>query len=330
MKKRVTNYIRGSRASQWFVERLKNIRFKRYDDLSLYRVLEIFVEKVSKDEILDRANGVAFSFALSIFPAIIFLFTLTPYIHEIIPQVSRESILTFVSGLMPATMYGPIHDTIEDVVSNRRDGLLTFGALFALFLATNGMMALMKAFNACYKTVEKRGYFKTRMVATGLTLMLAFVLILAIVLLVIGDIVISFITRIGWFNIEAYMVYMIFFIRFLVIFTVFFLAISFIYYFGPAVHYNWRFFSVGSLLATFLCLLVSYGFSYYITNFADYNRFYGSIGVVIALMIWQLMLTVVLLIGYELNASFHHAYRVAGIRHPKLRGEKKISKPFIK
>lgn len=316
MKKRVKNYITNSRLVNWATDSLKKVTFERYDGLSLYRVLQIFIEKITKDEILDRANGVAFSFALSIFPAIIFLFTLTPYIHELIPQVSRESILQFIGEMMPRQMYLPVHDTIEDVVSNRREGLLTFGGLFALWLATNGMMALMKAFNACYKTIEKRSYIKMRLVATGLTLVLAVVLILAIVLLVIGNFMIEFVNELGWFDFDPYLFYIVLVLRFFVIFLVFFLAISFVYYFGPAVHYNWRFFSVGSLLATFLCIAVSYGFSFYVNNFADYNRFYGSIGVLIAIMIWQLLLTVVLLIGYELNASFHHAYRISGLRHP--------------
>ena len=319
MQKRVANYILESKAFIWLIEWLKSIELKRYDGLSLYRVLQVFIEKVAKDEILDRANGVAFNFVLSIFPALIFLFTLIPYIHEVIPEVSSESILQFIGDMMPAHMSSPVNDTIEDVVSQRREGLLTFGALFALFLATNGMMSLMQAFNACYKTVERRSYIKMRLVATALTLMLAVVMILAIVLLVIGSIAIDFVTHLGWINLDAYTYYFLFSVRFVVIFIVFFLAISFIYYFGPAVHYNWRFFSAGSLIATFLCIAVSYGFSFYVTNFADYNKLYGSIGVLIAIMIWQLLLTVVLLIGYELNASFHHAYSIAGIKHPKAR-----------
>jgi membrane protein len=104
-------------------------------------------------------------------------------------------------------------------------------------------------------------------------------------------------------------VFLIFALRFLVIFIVFFLAISTLYYFGPAIHYNWRFFSLGSLVATFLTLAVSYGFSFYVTNFSTYNKVYGSIGVLIALMVWIQLVTVVLLIGYEINATIHHAIR---------------------
>lgn len=313
MKTRILKYILESPAFSWLTNFLKSIRFKRYDGLSLYQVVQVLIEKLTKDEIIERANGVAFSFALSIFPAVIFLFTLTPYIHAVIPEVSRASILDFVGGLMPEQMFLQVRDTIEDVISNRREGLLTFGGLFALYLATNGVVELMKAFNKCYKTVEKRGFLKTRLIAIGLTFMLAFVLILAIVLLVIGNIVIDFVDKLEWINLEDYIFYILFAVRFAVIFIVFFLAISFIYYFGPAVHYNWRFFSIGSLIATLLCIAVSYGFSYYVTNFADYNKLYGSLGVLIAIMIWQFLLSVVLLVGYELNASLHQAYRIHGL-----------------
>ncbi|MEM1406748.1 MAG: YihY/virulence factor BrkB family protein [Bacteroidota bacterium] len=310
MKKKILNYILQSDIYKSLITLLKAVKFSRYEDLSLYEVIRVFIQKITKDEIIERAESVAYNFTLAIFPAIIFLFTLTPYIHEWIPSVSQDRIIEFIGEFMPETMYKVASSTIEDIISNQRGGLLTFGALFSLFLATNGMLSLMKAFNACYKTIEKRGFIKMRLVATALTFMLALVLILAIILLVIGNFVIDFVSRIEWVNIEDYVFYLFFTVRFLVIFIVFFLAISFIYYFGPSVHYNWRFFSVGSLISTILCLAVSYGFSYYVANFASYNKLYGSIGVLIALMVWQFILTIVLLVGYEINASVHHAYRI--------------------
>ncbi len=310
MKQKLIQYVVNSELYISFIKLLKAVKFERYEHLSLYEIIRVFIQKITKDEIIERAESVAYNFTLAIFPAIIFLFTLTPYIHEWIPSVSRTTILEFIGEFMPQNMYEVASTTIEDIISNQRGGLLTFGALFSLFLATNGMLSLMKAFNACYKTIEKRGYIKMRLVATGLTFMLALVLILAIILLVIGNFVIDLVTQIEWVNIEGYVFYLFFIVRFLVIFIVFFLAISFIYYFGPSVHYNWRFFSVGSLISTILCLAVSYGFSYYVANFASYNKLYGSIGVLIALMIWQFILTIVLLVGYEINASVHQAYRI--------------------
>ncbi|MGB4974732.1 MAG: YihY/virulence factor BrkB family protein, partial [Cyclobacteriaceae bacterium] len=248
---------------------MKKVKFKRHDNLSLYRFVKIFISNIAKDDLINRANGVAYNFILAIFPAIIFLFTLTPYIARYFPEVNRNSIMEFMGEMLPPSMYEVISSTVFDIISNQRGGLLTFGFLFALYLSTNGMMALMRAFNACYQTVERRGAFRMRITATGLTFMLATVVILAVALLVVGQLAIDYVaanlSEFGHFDFDDYTIYMLLALRFLVIFIVFFLAISFIYYFGPAVHYNWSFFSIGSLIATLGTLGISYVFSYYIT-----------------------------------------------------------------
>lgn len=312
---------------QWHPARLvltwmKNIRFARHEDVSLYRIVQRFLQNLQDDDIMDRANGVAFNFILAIFPAIIFLFTLIPYVTRYFPEINRESIMQFLqslaeSGLMPPSMYEVASTTILDIVSNQRGGLLTLGFLFALVLSTNGMLALMRAFNACYKTIENRSALKTRLIATALTINMTFVIFLTILLLVVGQLVLEYLLSnfqsFTQFNLSDFEVGLIFVLRFVIIFITFFLAISTIYYFGPAIHYNWRFFSIGSFVATLLCLGVSYGFSYYITNFGTYNKVYGSIGVLIALMVWVQLITVVLLVGYEINASIHDSIRAEAL-----------------
>jgi len=312
-KKYLFKYGQGQRLVYW----LKKVRLSREEKVSLYKVLKIFSKNIDEDQILDKANGVAYNFILAIFPTIIFLFTLIPYISIWVPEVNTNSIMEFLATMMPASMYDVIATTIEDIIGNSRGGLLTFGVLFALFLASNGMMALMRAFNSCYKTEEKRGVIKTRLIATGLTLNLALVLFLAVILLVIGQLVLNYVLahlpEFRWLNLDDYTVQMILVLRFIVIFIVFFFAIATIYYFGPAVHYDWRFFSLGSILATLGTLGVSYGFSFYITNFGSYNKVYGSIGVLIALMIWVQLVTTVLLFGYEIDASIHEAKRKAAL-----------------
>jgi membrane protein len=290
-----------------FIDWMRKLRFKKYEDVSLYTLVRTFFRKLQKDEAIDRANGVAFNFILAIFPAIIFLFTLIPYISLYVPSVNQESILNFLSQLFPDTMMDAVSTTVHDIINNTRGGLLTLGFLFSLYLATNGMMSLMRAFNACYKTIENRSGFRMRMIATALTISLAVVLILAIILLVVGEFVLDFAT--GLLSIDEYTVYLLLALRFIVIFIVFFIAIALIYYFGPAIHFNWKFFSIGSFLATLLCIVISYGFSFYVTNFGTYNKLYGSIGVLIALMVWVQLITIVLMLGYELNASVHQAIR---------------------
>ncbi len=299
----------------WLMGWMRSKRFKNHEDVSLIRIVKCFARNLNNDQIMDRANGVAFNFILATFPAIIFLFTLIPYVSNYFPEINRDSIMSFISQIMPPTMFDVVASTVDDIVSNQRGGLLTLGFFFALYLSTNGMLALMNAFNSCYKTVENRGFWKTRLIATGLTINMTFVLFLAILLLVVGELALQYLdTHLSdYVNLDAFTVYLLLALRFLTIFIVFFLAISTIYYFGPAIHYNWRFFSVGSFIATLLTLGVSYGFSFYLTNFGTYNKVYGSIGVLIALMVWIQLITVVLLIGYEINASVHAAIRAEAL-----------------
>jgi membrane protein len=313
-RKRILQFTAARTSRNW----LKKIRFKKYGGLSLYKFSKIFFHNINEDEILDRSNGVAFNFILAIFPTIIFLFTLIPYVSEYFPAVNHESIMVFLHDYMPASMYEVISGTIEDIVKNQRGGLLTFGFLFAVYLATNGMLALMRAFNSCYRTVERRSMIRMRLTALGLTIILSIALFAAVILLVVGQIAIDYMTVNAQklnINLSDYTLYLLFTLRFVVIFVLFLIVISCIYYFGPAVHYNWRFFSVGSLVSTLGGLAISYGFSYYITNFGTYNKIYGSIGALIALMIWIQLLTLVLLFGYEVNASLHYGQKLEVVQY---------------
>lgn len=305
----VFQYNPGLRLISW----LKRIRFSNHENVSLYRIAKIFFQNLNEDEILDRANGVAFNFILAIFPTIIVVFTLVPYITVFFPSLNIETIMEFVGDQIPASMYEAMRTIIEEILERKQGGLLSFGVIFALYLSTNGMMALMRAFNACYRTIENRSALKTRLIATALTLAMAAALFLAVVLLIVGQLTLEYLLEhlpeYSWLDIDTFTIYLLFALRFIAIFVAFFLAISCIYYFGPAIHYNWRFFSMGSISATLLCLAVMYGFSFYITNFGTYNKVYGSIGALIALMILIQLITIVLLIGYEVNISIHDAIR---------------------
>ena len=92
-------------------------------------------------------------------------------------------------------------------------------------------------------------------------------------------------------------------IRWITIISLFYFAISFLYYFGPAKRRNWKFFSVGSSTATILIILTSLGFSLYVNYFSRYNAIYGSIGTIIIVMLYLQLNSLVLLLGFELNAS---------------------------
>ena len=307
MKERIKELIFRNRLFNLLVDILKRIRLRKRD-ISLYSIIVILIRKIRNDELLDRSYSVAFSFTLAMFPLIIFLFTLLPYIHHYIPSLDSDTIMEFLQEVMPETTFRAASSTIKDIVSRQRGDLLSFGFLMAFFLATNGVLSLMGIFNRIHRTVENRSFIKSRLIAIMLTFMLAGVLFISILLLVAGQIALEFMVNNG-FLLENYQVYLFVFLRFLTVFIIFQLVISLIYYFAPAVHDKLHFFSPGSILATLLSMAISFGFSFYISNFGTYNKIYGSIGALIALMIWLSMLSLILLIGYELNAAIDKASR---------------------
>ena len=269
---------------------------------------------MGSNELLDRTNGVAYSFTVAIFPGIIFLFTLTPYIQNFFPEITNDDIIHFLENLLPQNLYLAAETTITDIIGKQRGGLLSFNFFLPLFLATNGMTSLMSAFNACYKTAETRGFVKMRIVATGLLFILALSIIVAIGLLIVGQQLLD-LTHIAE-NIEKVIsLDTVLILRVVVLYISFQFSISSIYYFAPAVHEKWHFLSIGSVFAAIACILSSIGFSYYVNNFGTYNKLYGSIGVIIVLMLWLYMLSLILLVGFEMNASLDMA------KQEKLNGE---------
>ena len=275
--------------------------------ISLYQIFKIFIKKINEDEIFERSLAVAFSFTLGAFPFIIFLFALIPYINIFIPEINSEKIMGFLNQIMPSNMYDITKETILDLVSIKRGGLLSFGVLAALFLSTNGFNTLIKTFNSCYKLDEKRGFFKTRFTALILTLIFLIVAIFSILLSTVG----AFFTT--WLNSNNYFFYDFFYYTYiysiLILFIIFYLVITSIYYFAPVIHNKWKFFSSGSTIASIGCVLITLLFSFYLNNFSTYNKIYGSIGVLIAFMSWVYLISSMLLIGFEWNTSIDIALK---------------------
>ncbi|HXA02052.1 MAG TPA: YihY/virulence factor BrkB family protein [Cytophagaceae bacterium] len=271
--------------------------------ISLQRVLEIFIAQVKKDNLTERASSMAFNFTLSIFPSIIFLFTLIPYIP--VPNLT-EDMLGFLQENIPASIYDVTASTILDIIKIPHGGLLSFGFIFALFSATNGIRGMIQAFNRCYKTADNRSFVKVTLLSCCLAVFLSLIILAAVVISIIVKLELNEIegtVRVG----GRFFYYLLIISRLMLIFMIFFFAISMIYYLAPTVIVRWSFFSVGSLIAALLSLTFTVAFFYYINNFNSYNKVYGSIGAIIGVMMWIYFISIVLLIGFEINASIDMA-----------------------
>lgn len=265
----------------------------------LCRIISILYQKIFQFDIDVRAAAVAYNFTLAVFPTIIFLFSLLPYMPV---EHLDLKMIGFLKGTMPKNLQGDLTELISEIVNKKRGGVLSFGFLFALFASTSGIMALIRSFNLTYKTNENRGFFKERFIAVGLNFLLTFVLLIAFTVFILGNFVVKMLAKKDLIQYD-FTFYLTKSLTYLIIFSVFFFTISIIYYYAPAIHKRWKFFNAGSITASIMTILVTNLFSYYLVNFASYHKVYGSIGSLIALMVWLYFVSLILIVGFEINAS---------------------------
>jgi membrane protein len=281
---------------------LKKIHFGSQSK-NLYDVLRIFIQQLKKDDINERAGSMAFSYTIALFPLLLFLLNLVPYLQDFFPLVTTQNILSFVQGIMPWDVYLSIESTLLDIVSKPRQSLLSLGFFFALFASTQGVVSMMNSFNSVYKTKENRGWLASRGIAVAIVLVLVVTILAASSVMIIGSFLITELKETNLFS-SGFVIFLFNTLKFFILLFVFYLTSAFIFRFAPAIHDKWNFFSTGAQLAGLLITLSFYGFIFYLENFASYNKLYGSIGTIIALMLWLYLTSVIVLVCFEVNVSF--------------------------
>ena len=280
----------------------KRVVIPGFDGLPIYDVIAFFIEGVQKNSLTTRASSLAFRFFLAIFPSIIFLFSLVPFIPI---DDFKIQLFELIKGSLPHDAYEMVSSTIEDLMYNRDGSLLSFGFLFAFYLASNGVNSMIIAFNETSHAVKKASFIETRLRSLLILFIIIFLMIIAIGLIVFSTPLIHYLTSHNYIN--GYAIYILKAVKALILLAVFFTGISAIYYFGNTKKLKFRFVSTGSTLATLLSILLSSGFAFYINNFGTYNKVYGSIGTLMVIMLWLYFNSLILLLGFELNASISHA-----------------------
>jgi membrane protein len=261
--------------------------------------------EISEDNVPNGAAALAFYLMLAIFPAMIFLLGLLPYLP--IPDLDRQ-ILDLIRQGLPEDAARLFGDTVRQITTDRQGGLLSLGALLTLWAASSGTVAIMQQLNITYDVVEGRPFWKVRAVAVFLTFLFGALLIGALGLIVAGD-------KLGLGRaFEG--------LRWGIILAALILAFESMYYFGPDVEQEFRFITPGSVLGVALLVLASLGFKFYVSRFSDYDATYGSLGAVIVFMLWLDVMGLVILLGSEINALIEH-YAPEG----KAKGQKEPANP---
>jgi len=286
-----------------FLKFTRRIILPGFDGMPLYDVAKFFINGLFKSSITTRASSISFSFFLAIFPMIIAFFTLIPFIPI---NDFQDILLGFIDNFIPDSTEEIIRATLVDIIERPRGGLLSITFVLAMVFATNGFASVIEAFNNTYHSIETRKWIKQRLIATLLFAIISIIIILSIALITMGTTFLKFLLEQGLLT-QGIQFYLLEIVKWIIILAMFFFTISFIYFLAPAKANKFRFISAGSSLATLLMLVTSLGFNIYVQNFSKYNALYGSIGTLLIILIFIYFNSIILLLGFELNASIQQA-----------------------
>ena len=277
---------------------LKRIIIPGFEGLNLHEVSLLFYRGLTKGAITTRASSLAFNFFLAFFPGIIVLFTVIPFV----PIAGfQEQLFLLILEVLPPSTFEATKSIVDDIINNERGGLLSFTFILALYFCTNGVDAMITAFNNTYHHNDARSWVQLKLLSFSLTGILAIFLVLTIAFQIASEGFLSYLVSEKY--IGQVLAEIIFSSKGFILVIGLFLSISSIYYYAPADKSRWKFLSPGSILCTSLSVFTSLIFSYYVTNFAQYNQLYGSIGTLLVILLWMYFNSIILLIGFELNAS---------------------------
>jgi membrane protein len=278
----------------------KKIKIPGLEGMSLYDVLEMYFKGIIEGALTTRAGGIAYSFFMAIFPFFLFILSLIPYIKIEGFQVGLFSMIK--DGLPPKT-FEAVNTVLDDIINNPSGGLLSFGFFASIFLMTNGINAIFGGFEYSYHVKDVRNIFKSYFVSLGVSLVMSLFLIITVVLVILYQVALSKIDSIGWFNTDDLNLF--YYGRAFLFLLMIFTLVSLLFRYGTKQGKETRFFSAGAILTTLLMMFTFYLFGIYVVKFAQYNQLYGSIGTLLVLMLFVWLNSIILLLGFELNASLH-------------------------
>lgn len=269
------------------------------------RVRDRFLHGVKDDDVSGLSAEIAYRFLFAVFPFGLFVAALGSFaaVYFRIDNPADEAVRALGDNL-PPSIADAIRPELQHLLSSARPDLVSIGALAALWAATGGVNAVIKGMHRAYDVEEIRPFVMRYVVAVGLTLVAAVVIVGSFVTIIGGAMLTEqAVANLGLGELASAVLW---WLRWPALFLALTGAVAILYRYGPSVAVPWRWvlagasaFAVGWLVATGLL-------GYYVGHVADYGATYGSLGAVIVLMTWLYVTAALLMVGAEITASLAH------------------------
>lgn len=305
----------------WLATKAKKVILPGLNGLSLYDLLEIYIFGIVKGTFTTRAGSIAFSFFMALFPFLLFILNLIPFVWFV--DDFQDRLLNYLNTLLPPQTHELFERVFFDIANTPRTGLLSFVFILSVFLMSNGINAIFTGFEYSWHTTINRSIIRQYMIALGVALIIAFLLLTTVIVTIYFTYIIEDLSALGlvtdkvkWAELGRYSVF---------VFMIY-NAVAILYYFGTKESRNAQYFSVGALFTTVLILLFTYFFAIYIKNFSSYNKLYGSIGALVIFMVYIWLNSNILLLGFELNGAILRLKRKNALQKKRMEMIKRTKK----
>lgn len=312
MEKTLVNRLEEIPLVRWLVRLLQKVRLKAFEGMSLFDLVVLYVRGIIRGALSIRASAISFSLFMALFPLMIFLITLIPYL---IPYINigdgnfEEQFLNFLESLLPRDSGQYLNEIFLELKEQKTGGWLSSSFLISIVLMTNGVNAIFGGFESSYHIEFTRNFFRQYAYALMVGLILSVLLVLgAIVYIYFEFYVLTYLSGesaqdgqglLPWIPLGQFLLFVL----------ITYLSTAVLYYFGTTEGKRTKFFSYGALMTTLLILLTSYLFGVYIERFARYNELYGALGGLLILMVYIWLNSNILLLGFELNATLAYLHK---------------------
>jgi membrane protein len=279
--------------------------------LTVWQLTRKVLHGINEDDLFGRASELAFSFLLALFPLLLFMLVIFGLFASRSSEL-QNNLLSYFGHFLPPTAFQLLSEVTNELGRNASRGKFTFDIVFdivlALWCGSAGMSSMIFTLNAAYRVCESRSWLKIRLIALGLTIAIAILLLTALLILLVGG------NLVDWIGVELHLksIVVIIWKGLQLTAAVLFVIVSFsmIYYCGPSLRKrSWYWGTPGSMFGTFLWLVASVGFRINLHFLNTYRATYGSLEAVMILLVWLYITGLAFLIGGEINAQIERATR---------------------
>lgn len=266
--------------------------------------------EILDDDVFGRAAQLAYYFFLALIPFLIFVIASLSVFGT--ADRGRELLFKFFANALPPAAFELIEMTFRQIIHSSGPLKMSLGILASVWSASMGMTAIMDTLNAAHKVRETRSLVKQYTVATGLTVGIALLMVIAVLIVVFGDTILNAVWP-GSFFAPIWEI-----AQWPLALALILLAFAIVYYSAPNLrNRKWHWVTPGSICGVILWMIVSMGLRIYLHFFGTYSVGYGSLGAVIVLLLWFYLSGVAVLSGAVLNAVLERLAGTAGAAQSK-------------